>query len=247
YRGDLDAADADARKADALLDSLGNGLQRKSLEPQMQRVEVLLIEEQATQAVAQTDSVIAEERARGDSRCDIAWSELQSSRAVLLGQPALQAAVISQQAIDDGITCHRDIVRDVTVTLAQLEHGRALAAIGDVQGAQAAYAKAEAMNARTHADDPLSWPLYLIESMRLAAALDHKDDAVGDARALITALDRAEAVPMHPWRLEAQLWLAGSSSTPRDSAEAARIDAALARIRNWPVGARLADMRARAR
>lgn len=247
YRGDLDAADADARQADALLDSLGNGLQRKSLEPQMQRIEVLLIKEQATQAAAQADSVIAEKRARGDSRCDIAWSELQRSRAALLEKRVLQAIAVSQQTIHDGMTCRRDIVRDVTVTLAQLEYGRALAAAGDARGAQTAYARAAAMNAQTHADDPLSWPLYLIDSMRLAAALDHKDDAAVDARALIATLDRAEALPIHPWRLEARLWLAGSSSTPLDSAEAVRFDAALARIRNWPVGARLADLRAQAR
>jgi hypothetical protein len=64
-----------------------------------------------------------------------------------------------------------------------------------------------------YADDPLSWPLFLIESMRLASALGHADAAAHDARSLIAALDRADALPTHPWRLEARQLLA-SRKTP---------------------------------
>jgi len=246
YRGDLDAAEADALKADSLLDSLGNGLQRRPLEPKTQRIDVLLARENASDALALVTALIAEQHARHASRCTIAWSELQQARAELLLQRSQDAGASAAHALDDGGDCHREIIRDVTVALAELVHGRALAATGDTAVAEAAYAKASAQNAPVHADDPLSWPLYLIESMRLASALGHTDAAARDAHLLLTALDRAEAPATHPWRLEAQLSLASPSSGRGDVAavDGPAFDAALGRIHVWPVGARLAQWRA---
>jgi serine/threonine-protein kinase len=213
YRGDLDAAEANTLKAAALVDSLGNSLHRKPLEPQAQRIDVLLAKGHAAETLGLIRALLAEQRSRHASRCAIAWSDLQQARAELMLQRAADAVVTSSHALDDGSTCHRDIVRDVTVALAGLVHGRALAAAGDTAGAEAAYAKAAAQDATVYADDPLSWPLFLIESMRLASALGHADAAVHDARSLIAALDRADALPTHPWRLEARQLLA-SRKTP---------------------------------
>jgi hypothetical protein len=171
---------------------------------------------------------------------------MQQARAELLLQRPQDASASAAHALDDGADCHREIIRDVTVALAQLVHGRALAATGDTAGAEAAYAKASVQNAPVHADDPLSWPLYLTESMRLASALGHTDAAARDAHLLLAALDRAEAPATHPWRLEAQLSLASWSSGNGDIAAMGGpvFDAALGRIRTWPVGARLAQWRA---
>jgi len=248
YRGDLDAAEADAQKARALVDSLGNSLHRKPLEPESQRIDVLLARENAGDALGLAATLMDEQRARQASRCRLAWSELQQARARLLLQQPQDAAATAARSLDDGADCH-DMEREVTVALAGLERGRALAAAGDAAGAEAAYAKAAARNAQVHADDPLSWPLYLAGSMRLASALGHADAATHDAQLLLAALDRAKALPSHPWRLEAQLTLA--SATPGAGSAVTidwpAFDAALGRIRAWPVGARLAQWRAATR
>ncbi|MCX7514496.1 serine/threonine-protein kinase [Frateuria hangzhouensis] len=232
YRGELDAAEAYARKAQALVDSLGNSLHRKPLEPRVQRIDVLLAREDAGAALAQSLAVIDTQRARNASRCSIAWSELQQARARLLLQHPQAAAAHAARALADGASCHRG--RDVSLALAELAHGRALAATGDTRGAEAAYARAAASNARVHADDPLSWPLYLIESTRLARALGHGGAAARDARQLVAALDRAQAPSSHPWRLESQLTLAAVA------VDDPAFETALGRIRHWPVGTRLA-------
>ncbi|MGN6280439.1 protein kinase domain-containing protein, partial [Frateuria sp.] len=244
YRGELDAAEADAVKAQALVDSLGDSLHRKPLEPRVQRIDVLLARENAADALTQVHALLDTQHARKSSRCSIAWSELQQSRAQLLLHQPQEAAAAAARALDDGATCHR--VRTVTLALAGIEQGRALAAAGDRLGAEAAYASAVAFNASVHADDPLSWPLYLIEATRLASALDHQDAAERTARQLIVALDRAQAPPSHPWRLEAQLTLAAAASgTPSVAAvDSPTFDTALGRIHAWPVGARLAQWRA---
>jgi serine/threonine-protein kinase len=245
YRGDLAAADADARKSAALLDSLGNSLHRKPLEPQAQRIEALLDEENAREADALAATLLAEQRSRKASRCSIAWTEIQQARAALLLGNRAGAAAVSQSAIGDGAACRRKIVRDVTVTLAELARARALAALGDKAGAEALYARTSPRSALMHADDPLSWPQFLSQSMRLAAALGHSGAAADDARLLLAALDRANALPTHPWRLEAQLLLAGQAPAHDPATFDARaFDAALAKIRAWPVGVRLAALRA---
>lgn len=245
YRGDLGAADADAQKSTALVDSLGNSLHRKPLEPQATRVDALLAEENAREADTLAATLFAEQRAREASRCNIAWTEIQQARAALMLDDRANAAMVSQRAMDDGAECHRQIVRDVTVTLAELAHGRALAAAGDDAGAAAIYARTSVRSALMHADDPLTWTQFLVESMRLAAALGHAHVAANDARVLLGALDRAKALPTHPWRLEAQLLLAGQASASDAAAfDAKALDAALAQIRPWPVGVRLAALRA---
>ena len=243
YRGDLDAAEAAAQKAEALVDSLGNSLHRKPLEPEAQRIDVLLARENAVDARGLVGTLIAEQRARQASRCHIAWSELQQARAELLLH-AQDASASAAHALEDGATCRRDMVREVTVALAGLVRGRALVAAGDTAGAAAAYARAAAQNARVHADDPLSWPLFLTESMRLASALGHTGDAARDAHLLLAALDRAEASPSHPWRLEARLTLAGVAPGSDAPIDGPAFDAALGKIRAWPVGMRLAQWRA---
>jgi serine/threonine-protein kinase len=242
YRGDLDAADADARNAEALLDSLGNGLRRKPLAPRTQLAYVLLAKEQAAPALALTTALLEEQRARGASACDVAENAAQQARALLLLQRAPDAVAAAQIAVSKADDCHEGILHDLAVALALLERGRALAAAGDVSAAQADYARAAALDARVHAIDPVSWPLFLLDSMRLAETLGHHADAVRDARALIVALDRAAALPAHPWRLEAQLLLASApgAAPPNQAA----IEAALAKIGQWPVGVRLARMRA---
>ena len=246
YRGDLDVAEADTQKADALLDSLGNSLRHKSLEPASQHIDILLARENAGEALALAQPLIAQQRARHASRCSIAWNEQQQAGAELQLQRAKDAAATAAQAVDDGNSCHRDIVRYVTVALADLVHGGALAAMGNMAGAEAAYAKASVLDAQVHADDPLSWPLFLTASMRLAGTLGHTDDAVRDAHRLIAALDRAEALPSHPWRLEAQLLLADNLPGSADAAaiDTPVFDVELGAIRGWPVGARLAQRRA---
>ena len=246
YRGDLDAADADAQKAEALLESLGNGLHRRPLEPRTQRVYALLAKENADQALAQSTALIGEQQARGASSCDVVENELQQVRALLLLQRAPDAVAAAQLAVSKAADCHAGTLHDLVVALALLERGRALAAAGDVAAAQADYARAAALGARVHAIDPVSWPLFLFDSMRLAETLGHHADAVRDARALIAALDRADALPTHPWRLEAQLLLAAQSQRDAASILTPSFDAALARIQPWPVGARLARLRAQA-
>ena len=243
YRGELDAAEADAIQAQALVDSLGDSLHRKPLEPRTQRIDVLLARENAADALAQVRALLAVQQARKASPCAIAWSELQQARAELqLDQPQ-EATAASARALDDGAACHRGI--DVTQALAGLVHGRALAAAGDHAGAAAAHAAGAAWNARVHADDPLSWPLYLIEATRLSAALGQRDAAARTARQLLGALDRAQASPSHPWRLEAELTLADAGPAGHAAAvDGPAFDAALERIRGWPVGARLAQWRA---
>jgi len=246
YRGELDAAEADAVKAQALVDSLGDSLHRKPLEPRMQRIDVLLARENAADALAQVRALLDTQHARKSSRCSIAWSELQQSRAQLLLQRPQQAAAAAVRAQDHGATCKRG--RTVTLALAGLANGRARAAAGDRAGAESAYVEAAAWNARVHADDPLSWPLYLIEVTRLARALGHEDAAARTAHQLIAALDSAQAPSSHPWRLEAQLTLAAAIGTQSVAAvDGAAFDAALGRIHAWPVGARLAQWRAGAR
>ena len=244
YRGQLDAAEADAVKAQALVDSLGDSLHRKPLEPRVQRIDVLLARENATDALAQVHALLDTQRARESSRCSIAWSELQQSRARLLLRQPQEAVAAATRALADGATCQR--ARTVTLALAGIEHGRALAAAGDRSGAEAAYARAAAFNAPVHADDPLSWPLYLIDTTRLASALGHDAAAGRTARQLLAALDRAQAPPSHPWRLEAQLTLAAAAAgAPRVAVIDNRaFDTALGRIHAWPVGARLAQWRA---
>ena len=243
YRGDFVAADAQARKAEALLDSLGNGLRRKPLDPQIQREEILLAEENAGQARDLAASLLAQQRERHDSRCWIAWTETQLARAqLLLGQAdgALVAASAAQTAAS---ACHGALVGDDMQAMALVMHARALASAGKTADAESEYPEVVAANARVHADDPLSWPTFLMESMRLAGALGHPGDAVRHARQVLAALDRAAALPAHPWRVEAQLLLAA------EPGGAAKIDtpafrAALAAARAWPIGARLSRQRA---
>lgn len=242
YRGELDAAEADAQKADSLLDSLGNSLQHRPLEPKTQRVDILLAREDAAEALTLAGGILSEQQRRHASPCVMAWTGIERSRAELMLQHAADAEASGASALDGAARCRREIVRDVTMALAVLAHGRAQAAAGDVAGAEAARLQAAALAAKVHADDPLSWPLYLVESMRLARALDHPDMAADDARRLIAALDRAQAPPTHPWRLEAQLMLA--TAPPLGTPEGRAFDAALASIRRWPVGVRLAQMRA---
>ena len=236
YRGDLDAADADARKAEALLESLGNGLHRKPLAPRTQLAYVLLAKEQAAPALALTTALLEEQHARGASACDVAENAIQQARALLLLQRVPDAVAAAQLAVSKAADCH-GILHDLAVALALLERGRALAATGDIAAAQADYARAAALGTRVHAIDPVSWPLFLFDSMRLGETLGHHANAVRDARALIAALDRADASPTHPWRIEAQLLLA---SMPGAAApDRAAIEAALAKISRWPVGVRL--------
>ncbi|HEV2622312.1 MAG TPA: serine/threonine-protein kinase [Frateuria sp.] len=244
YRGRLDAAEADALQAQALVDSLGDSLHRKPLEPRTQRIDVLLARENAGDALAQAQALLVVQHARKASRCAIAWSELQQARAQLLLHQPQEAAAAAARAFDDGAACHTGT--DVTQILAGLERGRALAAAGDRAGAEAAYAAAAASNARVHADDPLSWPLYLIEATRLAGSLGHGDEAARTARQLLGALDRAQASPSDPWRLEAELTLAdaGAAAHAATASDGPALDAALGRIRSWPVGVRLAQWRA---
>ena len=243
YRGELDAAEADAIKAQALVDSLGNSLHRKPLEPRTQRIDVLLARENAGDALAQVRALLDTQHSRKASRCPLAWSELQEARAQLLLQQPRDAAANAARALDDGATCTRS--GDVTLALAGLVHGRALAALGETAAAEAAYARASALNARVHAEDPLSWPPYLIEATRLANALGHRDLAMRTAQPLLAALDRAQAPPDAPWRLEAQLTLAAAGD-PRAVAlvDTPAFAAALGRIHAWPVGVRLAQWHA---
>ncbi|UGB37781.1 serine/threonine-protein kinase [Frateuria soli] len=244
YRGELDVAEADAVKAQALVDSLGDSLRRKPLEPRVQRIDVLLARENAADALARTRALLDAQHARKAPRCPVAWSELQQARAQLLLHQPRVAAAAAAQAQADAATCDRS--REVTLALAVIVRGRALAAAGDRAGAGAAYARTAAWNARVHTDDPLSWPLYLVEATRLASALGHDDAAARTARQLIAALDRAQAPSSHPWRLEAQLTLAARTPGPGHAAavDTPAFDAALGRIRGWPVGARLAQWRA---
>lgn len=245
YRGDLDAADDDARTADALLDSLGNGLHRKPLEPRTQRVYALLAKEEGARALAMATTLLGEQHARGASPCDVVENRIQQVRALLLLQRGPEAVAAGQSAVTEASGCQAAILRDLVMALAVLERGRALAATGDASLAQVDYARATALGGRVHAIDPLSWPPYLIDSMRLARSLGHAGDAAADARMLIAALDRAQALATDPWRLEAQLLLA---SEPGGSGlDDAALDAPLARIQGWPVGARLARMRASVR
>ncbi len=167
-------------------------------------------------------------------------------RALLLLQRAPDAVVAAQLAATQAADCRDGILHDLVVALASLERGRALAAAGEVSAAQADHARAMALGARVHAIDPLSWPLFLFDSMRLSETLGHHADAVRNAKALIAALDRAQALPTDPWRLEAQLLLA--SSTPGAAVpDRAAIEAALAKVGKWPVGARLERMNAQMR
>jgi tetratricopeptide (TPR) repeat protein len=214
YRGDFAIAEAKARKSDALVASLGNSLAHKPLEPVAQLVEVLLAKGDAASAKNTLDGLMAEQRARKASACTLAWSEMDLSRAqLLLGLPG-DAADSGAKAVADGGQCRRAIVRDVTVVLAELAHARALAALGDIDAAAADYARTTAMDATLHHDDPLSWPLYLVQSMRLAETLGRGDDAARFAHALTGALDRADALPTHPWRIEAARVADGAHKVP---------------------------------
>ena len=245
YRGDLDAAEADAREADAQLESLGNGLHRKPLDARTQLAYVLLAKGRADDALALASSLVDALRARGAAPCDLAENEVQEVRALILLQRAQDAVAASVKGAADAAGCHGSI-HEIAVPMADLEYGRALVAAGNSAKVEGVYRELEAHTARTHVASPLSWPLYLVESMRLAGALGHTADVARDARMLITALDRAESLPAHPWRLEAQLSLARTSSDPATRAEvnAPAFDAALASIRAWPVGVRLAQERA---
>ncbi len=158
----------------------------------------------------------------------------------------MDAVAAAQRTVSEAADCHDGVLHDLVVALAWLERGRAMVAAGDAPAAQADYARAAALGARVHAIDPLSWPLFLFDSMRLAETLGHHAEALRDANALIAALDRAQALPTHPWRLEAQLLLAASTPAAATMDRAA-IDAAIARIGNWPVGGRLERLRAQMR
>jgi tetratricopeptide (TPR) repeat protein len=174
----------------------------------------------------------------------VAENAIQQARALLLLQRVPDAVAAAQLAVSKAADCH-GILHDLAVALALLERGRALAATGDIAAAQADYARAAALGTRVHSIDPVSWPLFLFDSMRLAETLGHHADAVRDARALIAALDRADASPTHPWRIEAQLLLA---SMPGAAApDRAAIEAALAKISRWPVGVRLQRKSSQAR
>ncbi|MBS0382669.1 MAG: serine/threonine protein kinase [Proteobacteria bacterium] len=246
YRGDLDLAEADALKADALLDSLGNGLHRKPLEPRTLHVYALLAKEDAAHALPLATALVGEQRARRASSCDLVENEIQQVRAFLQLQRMPEAVGAGQSAVAEADRCRDGVLHDLALALATLERGRTLAAAGDAAAAQVDYANAMALGERVHASDPLSWPLFLVDSMHLAQSLGHHDDAVRHARTLVAALDRAQALPTHPWWLEAQLVLVGT--VPRGSTvpDIGAIDAAIAKIGNWPVSARLARMRAAA-
>ena len=242
YRGDLDAAEADARKAGELVDSLGDSLHRKPLEPWAQRIDVLLAKEDAEQVAPLLDTLMAQRRSRSAPPCRMADSEIQQARMYLLLDQPGQAVSTSARAAKDSAFCQDPT--NVTAAMARLVHGRALVMSGDLAGARVEYAKVSGLTASVHARSPLSWPFYLVESMRLANALGHAGDAARDARLLIAALDRAESLPSHPWRLEAQLLLATTSPGEAAKIHTPAFGAALAGTRAWPIGARLSRQRA---
>jgi serine/threonine-protein kinase len=203
YRGDFDTAEAKARKADALVASLGNSLKSKPLDPVAQLADVLLAKGEASQAEATLRSLMSEQRKRKSSDCALSWSEMALSRAQLMQGLAHAAAESSAKAIVDAHSCRRASSRDAHVALAELAHGRALAAAGDHDGAAADYVQAMKMAASVHHNEPPHWPLYLAQSMRLAETLGLHADAIRHARDLIRTLDQAQALPAHPWRAQA--------------------------------------------
>ena len=202
YRGDLDAAKAKAAKADHLLDSLGNGLTQRSLQPREINVEALLIGGDAAVAESQLAAILADQRAASATVCDVSWTELSRARAALQLARAHDAETMSSQALADAQSCKSELDRVVNVAIAQLVHGQALAAKGDMAAADAEYAAAMASASRVHAANPLFWPLFLVESARLARSLGHTDAAARQMHDLIVVLDQADALPTHPWRAE---------------------------------------------
>ncbi len=242
YRGDLDRADVDAQQADALLASLGNGLQRKPTEPRTLRIYAWLTEENGVQALNASSALLTEQRAQGSDTCDSAETAIQQTRALLLLARPAEALSASQSAVTAANACREGILHDLALALAELERARALWGAGAAAAAQAEYLHVAEMSERVHAIDPLSWPIFLIDSMRLAQALGRHDDAMRDARALIAALARAQALTTHPWRLEAQLLLMGAHD--EGMSPEATLDAQIAQIEHWPIGKRLARQHA---
>ncbi|MEO7063151.1 MAG: serine/threonine-protein kinase [Dokdonella sp.] len=202
YRGDLDAAKANAAKADHLLESLGNGLTQRSVQPREINVEALLIGGDAAEAESQLEAILADQRTGGANLCDVSWTELSRARAALLLRRVRDAETMSSQALADAQSCTSELDRVVNVAIARLVHGQALAAKGDVVAADAEYARAMGSTSQVHAANPLFWPLFLIESVRLARSLGHSDAAARQVHDLVAALDRADALPSHTWRAE---------------------------------------------
>lgn len=203
YLGDLDGAEASARKAMQLVDSLGNSLSRKPTDSEASLAEVLLARELGIQALAHAQAIIEDQESHNASRCDISWMEIKKVRAELLLERPEDALASSTRALEDANDCKRDVVRITTVAFAELVHAQALAANGDTAAAEAGFGRATAHVADVHSSDPLSWPQFLVESMRLAKRLGHSADAARYAHELIGALDRAGALETSLWRKEA--------------------------------------------
>jgi tetratricopeptide (TPR) repeat protein len=230
YRGDLDQAETHAREALRLQRSLGNSVRTPPLATQQQIAEVLLAKEAAAEARAQLDTLLQAQRERGTDRCALASTQMLLARAQLLEGEHAGALATARGAIAAAATCP-PYSRLLDAEIAELVAGRALAAAGARDEAAGTYQRALRTADRFGRSGPNRQLLLRAEAIRLAAALGRRDGTRRHARELIVLLDRFDASPHAPLRLEAEL-LGGSGDRSTWSER-------LARIAAWPVGRRL--------
>jgi tetratricopeptide (TPR) repeat protein len=236
-QGDLDPAEAFAREAMGLQQSLGDSVRTPLQAAQHQLAEVLLAKGDHAQALQLLSELLDRPRNKGTGDCAIATTMLYSAIA-RIERAQHEAALSEATNARRGATSCPPGNRLLVAETADLIAARASLASGVAPAARAAIDAARVNEVVSRRAGPGRQLTYLAQALRLSVELDDAALTRAVAGHLVGLLNTIDASPASPLRVEAEL--VQSRAQGADPATVAEhFEPLLRRIEDWPVGQRL--------